>query len=208
MQVIKEADSIEMPNLATKKASEVKQQLAKIDHLVTLAFPAAPAPIIKSIAEALYTKQALEWANWAFTHCPEQDLDEGLHFAFNALFNIGDAKRLAWGVFNGNKAGKGPIIGFATPEGYIVGTANFFEDYVNEEMRVQDLCNKARNEIIENLPELKSLLVQVDNRDATALSIDKWKDFCSYINDLQVLAAKTIIAGLQLFLELGAKHED
>lgn len=196
-----------MPNLGNYPAKDADKLIKQIDLLVGTAFPAASLAIKRPIALALYIKKAIEWANWALTHNPKQDINEGINFALKALYYAADARNYAFAVFTSNNINKTPIIGFVAPDDTIVGTDNSFVDYINDTVQVQDLCVNARNEILENLPELKCAFVTLTN-NGTALTVEGWREFCKFIDHLNVAAVKTTIAALQLFLDLKEKHNE
>lgn len=196
-----------MPNLGNYPAKDADKLIKQIDLLVGTAFPAASLAIKRPIALALYIKQAIEWANWALTHNPKEDINEGINFALKALYYAADARNYAFAVFNSNDINKNPIIGFVAPDDTIVGTDNSFVDYINDTVQVQDLCVNARNEILEHLPELECAFVTLTN-NGTAITVEGWREFCKFLDRLNIAAIKTAITALQLFLDLKEKHNE
>lgn len=196
-----------MPNLGNYSAKDADKLIKQIDLLVGTAFPAASLAIKRPIALALYIKQAIEWANWALTYNPKEDINEGINFALKALYYAADARNYAFAVFNSNDINETPVIGFVAPDDTIVGTDNSFVDYINDTVQVQDLCVKARNEILEHLPELKCAFVTLTN-NGTAITVEGWREFCKFLDHLNIAAVKTTITALQLFLDLKEKHNE
>lgn len=196
-----------MPNLGNYPAKDADKLIKQIDLLVGTAFPAASLAIKRPIALALYIKQAIEWANLALAHNPKEGINEGINFALKALYYAADARNYAFAVFTNNDINKTPVIGFVAPDDTIVGTDNSFVDYINDTVQVQDLCVKARNEILENLPELKCAFVTLTN-NGTALTVEGWREFCKFLDHLNITAVKTAVAALQLFLDLKEKHNE
>lgn len=196
-----------MPNLGNYSAKDADKLIKQIDLLVGTAFPAASLAIKRPIALALYIKQAIEWSNWALAHNPKEDINEGINFALKALYYAADARNYAFAVFNSNDVNKAPVIGFVAPDDTIVGTDNSFVDYINDTVQVQDLCVKARNEILEHLPELKCAFVTLTN-NGTAITVEGWREFCKFLDHLNIAAVKTTITALQLFLDLKEKHNE
>lgn len=208
MGAANKSNSKMMPNLGNYPAKDADKLIKQIDLLVGTAFPAASLAIKRPIALALYIKQAIEWANWALAHNPKEDINEGINFALKALYYAADARNYAFAVFNSNDVNKAPIIGFVAPDGNIVGTANSFVDYTNDTVQVQDLSAKARNEILEHLPELECAFVTLADGNSSALTVEGWREFCKFIDRLDAAAVKTAIAALQLFLDLKEKPNE
>lgn len=196
-----------IPNLGNYPTKDADKLIKQIDLLVGTAFPAASLAIKRPIALALYIKQAIEWANWALAHNPKEDINEGINFALKALYYAADARNYAFAVFNNNDINKAPIIGFVAPDDTIVGTDNSFVDYINDTVQVQDLCVNARNEILEHLPELERAFVTLTN-NGTAITVEGWREFCKFLDRLNIAAVKTAVAALQLFLDLKEKHNE
>lgn len=197
-----------IPNLGNYPAKDADKLIKQIDLLVGTAFPAASLAIKRPIALALYIKQAIEWSNWALTHNPKEGINEGINFALKALYYAADARNYAFAVFNSNDVNKAPIIGFVAPDDTIVGTDNSFVDHINDTVHVQDACVKARNEILEHLPELECAFVTFDDSKGSALTVEGWREFCKFLDHLNIAAIKTAIAALQLFLDLKEKHNE
>ena len=194
MQTIYEDEIQSVPNIAEAPAKDTEQQIKRMELLVGVAFPAAPYNVQVAIACALYVKQALGWASWAFCH-PKIDLDQGLEFAVNALIRSYNARNMAYSVFNNNKPEDGFIVGFVTPDGYITGTSNVAEDGAN------NFLYKQRKEIIDNLEEFEDALIDLNLPNSSAISAEGWLKFCKALDLLVKSAASTCHYGLQLLLE-------
>lgn len=206
MQVIYEDDEKleQVPNIADAPASDVEQQIERMELLVGVAFPAAPSAIVSAITNALYANQAIGWASWAFCH-PESDLDQGLPFAINAYIRSCIAREAARSVYNDNNPEKGLIIGYATSDGLIAGTSNISED---DKAYVHDLMHRQRLKITEDLDGFERALVNLEYPNSSAISVEGWLKFCKFLDRLMIDAAGVCSRGLQLLIEREKKNAD
>lgn len=193
---------MQVPNIAEAPAQEVEQQVKRIELLVGIAFPSAPSAIVDAITNALYAKQAIDWASWALCHS-ESDLDQGLPFAVNAYIRSCIARDAAYSVYNDNNPEKGLIIGYATSDGLITGTSNVFKD---NKVHVHDRMHGQRLEIIEDLEDFEYALVRLEYPNSLAISVDGWLKFCKSLDRLMLDAAGVCCSALQLLIEREKKN--
>lgn len=195
---------MQVPNIADAPAQDVEQQIKRMEVLVCIAFPAAPASIQAAIVNALYANQAIGWASWALCH-PESDLDQGLPFAVNAYIRSCIAREMARSVYNDNSPEKGLIVGYATSDGLIAGTSNISEEDKNH---VNSFLYSQRNEIIANLDGFECALVNLEQPNSSAISVEGWLKFCKFLDRLMIDAAGVCSSALQLLIEREKKNAD